>query len=218
MTYSPQTWQDEVLAGEENYTIKTSAGAVLFDDVKIELKTPVVQVGSDVSAERMTHIEQGIVDAAPMVAASSEEVSAGTENNKAVTPGSLALSDYGKRIAIIPVIGNDEDLITGDGKRIITIPQEIDGWRLVAAHAGNYTPYSGGTVTVQIRNVTDSVDMLTTRITIEANEYSSYTAATPPVINTANSLVSSGDRIAVDVDVAGGKGLDVILTFQRVAS
>jgi hypothetical protein len=60
MTYTPQTWNDEVLAGEEKYTIKNSAGSVLYDDVKIELKTPVSQAGSDVSADRMNHIEQGI--------------------------------------------------------------------------------------------------------------------------------------------------------------
>jgi hypothetical protein len=63
MTYTPQTWNDEVLAGEEKYTIKNSAGSVLYDDVKIELKTPVSQAGSDVSADRMNHIEQGIVNA-----------------------------------------------------------------------------------------------------------------------------------------------------------
>ena len=75
---------------------------------------------------------------------------------------------------------------------------------------------SSGTVTIQIRNATTAVDMLTTRVTIDANEFTSYTAVTAPVIDLANDNVATGDRIMVDVDVAGtgAKGLVVALTFQ----
>jgi hypothetical protein len=68
---------------------------------------------------------------------------------------------------------------------------------------------------VQIRNVTDAVDVLSTAITIDQSEFTSYTAATPPVINTANDDVATGDIIAVDVDGAGvsAAGLSVHLTF-----
>jgi hypothetical protein len=57
--------------------------------------------------------------------------------------------------------------------------------------------------------------MLTTKITIDASEFTSYTAATAPVIDSANKDVATGDLIAIDVDVAGtgAKGLGVILTF-----
>jgi hypothetical protein len=90
---------------------------------------------------------------------------------------------------------------------------------LVLAHAAVCTVATGATlITIQIRNVTDSVDMLSTRITIDASEYSSYTAATPPVIDTGLDDVATGDRIAVDIDAIGnttpGNGLDCILTFQ----
>ena len=75
---------------------------------------------------------------------------------------------------------------------------------------------SSGTPTWQIHNLTDTVDMLSTAITIDANELTSYTAATAPVINAANDDVATGDIIRVDCDVAGTgtAGEDIILTFQ----
>ena len=50
---------------------------------------------------------------------------------------------------------------------------------------------------------------------IDVSEFTSYSAAVPPVIDGANDDVTSGDLIAVDVDVAGtgAKGLGVVLTF-----
>lgn len=93
----------------------------------------------------------------------------------------------------------------GDGKFIFAIPVEVDGMRLDLAHA--FVTTAGGLVTVQIRNVTQAHDMLSTPITIDAGEYTSHTAATPPVVNDTYSLVNSGDRIAVDVDAAGGGAL-----------
>lgn len=107
-------------------------------------------------------------------------------------------------------------LTTGDGKLIFMIPESCNGMNLVKAHAGVSTVSSSGTPTIQIRNVTDSVDMLSTRITIDASEYTSYTAATAPVIDTTHDDVATGDRIAIDVDAAGTgtKGLIVYLAFQ----
>ena len=106
---------------------------------------------------------------------------------------------------------------TGDGKLIFLVSSDLNGLNLTGAQAYVTTADAGGggDVTVQIRNVTDGVDMLSTKITIDAGEFSSYTAAVPPVINGATDDVATGDRIAVDVDVAGegAKGLGVILTF-----
>jgi hypothetical protein len=45
--------------------------------------------------------------------------------------------------------------------------------------------------------------MLTTRITIDENEFDSATAATAPVIDGASDDVITADLIRVDVDVAG---------------
>lgn len=115
----------------------------------------------------------------------------------------------------IKVTSDASTLATGDGQAIMVIPASVNGMNLIAAHAFVTTASSSGTPTVQIRNVTDAVDMLSTRITIDASEYTSYTAASAPVINSAYDDVATGDLFAVDVDVAGtgAKGLGVVLTF-----
>ena len=116
----------------------------------------------------------------------------------------------------LKIIADSSTLTTGDGQLIFAVPSDMNGMNLVDADAFVTTVSSSGTPTVQIRNVTDAVDMLTTKITIDANEYTSYTAATAPVIDVAHDDVATGDLIAIDVDVAGtgAKGLGVMLVFR----
>ncbi|MFA5185357.1 MAG: hypothetical protein WC551_02630 [Patescibacteria group bacterium] len=149
-------------------------------------------------------------------AATAAETTTGTDAARAVTPDGLAGSDYGKRIVQMKIVDDATAVATGDGKLIFCIPVSLNGWNLVGAHAFVTTVSSSGAPTVQIRNVTDTVDMLSTAITIDANETTSYTAATAPVIDTTHDDVATGDLIAIDVDGAGtgAKGLGVILTFQ----
>jgi hypothetical protein len=107
---------------------------------------------------------------------------------------------------------------TGDGQRIFMVSDDMNGMVLKKAAALVTTVSSSGVPTIQIRNVTDSVDMLSTKVTIDASEFTSYTAAATSVVDTANDDVATGDRISVDVDVSGtgAKGLEVILTFGFV--
>jgi len=148
--------------------------------------------------------------------ATSSEINTGTENNKYITPDGLAGSNIGTKMIQLKVCDDATALTTGDGKIIFMIPEEMNGMNLVKAHAMVSTVSSSGTPTIQIRNVTDSVDMLSTKITIDASEYTSYTAATAPVIDTSKDDVATGDRIAIDVDVAGtgAKGLTIFLAFR----
>jgi hypothetical protein len=107
-------------------------------------------------------------------------------------------------------------MTTGDGKFTFAISAELNAMNLADADAYVTTVSSSGTPTIQIRNITNAnVDMLSTLITIDANENTSYTAAVPAVVNTANDNVATGDLITVDVDVAGtgAKGLGIILKF-----
>jgi len=64
MAYTKQTWQNEVLSGvsadQALFTIKNSSGTIINDDVIIELKSTEVQAGSEFTADRMNHIEDGI--------------------------------------------------------------------------------------------------------------------------------------------------------------
>jgi hypothetical protein len=108
-----------------------------------------------------------------------------------------------RRVLIVQCLPFNETLTTGDGKQYWTVPAEFNNYVIVDADSAVYTVSSSGTPTFQIHNLTDTVDVLSTLQTIDANEFSSYTAATPPVINTANDDLATGDRIRFDCDVAG---------------
>jgi hypothetical protein len=89
---------------------------------------------------------------------------------------------------------------TGDGFAYLLVPAGynglvLSGVRLAVADAG-----SVGTTSVQIHNVTAAVDMLSTVVSIDTAETSSDTAATPPVIDTANDDVATNDLLRVDID------------------
>ena len=108
-------------------------------------------------------------------------------------------------------------LSTGDGKLYFTVPESLDGYNLISAHACVYTVSSSGAPSIQVHNRTDAVDMLSVSITIDVSELNSYTATTPHTVDTSNDDVSTGDVICIDVDVAGTgvEGLDIHLVFNK---
>lgn len=148
----------------------------------------------------------------------ASETTTGTSATLAVTPDALSGSDYGKREVQINVINYVSDVTTGDGKGYFRIPATLNGYNLVSVYARFITAGSGaGTTDIQIANVTDSVDMLSTKITIDSGEADSATAATPAVIDTTKDDVATADLLRIDVDAVSGntpKGLIVGLTFQ----
>ncbi len=123
----------------------------------------------------------------------------------------------GKRVMIWRIVSIKDDLSTGNGKDELTIPADLDGWDLVDFDISIDIVSSSGDVSAQLRNKTDSVDMLSTNATIDVGELSSYTASVPPVIDTAHDDVSEGDVLAADVDAdgTGVKGLTFIMAFQK---
>jgi hypothetical protein len=141
-----------------------------------------------------------------------------TITNTVTTPqlvvSGLATSPVFRTIEM-KVISDVTALLTGD---LLTfcIPSDFGGMNLIDADAYVTTVSSSGLPTVQIKNVTQgNVNMLTTPITIDVGETTSYTAATPPVIDTANDDVATGDLVTVNVPTngTGAKGLGVILRF-----
>lgn len=150
--------------------------------------------------------------------ASSAEINTGTDATKVVNPDALAGSNYGRKVVEIPCTDpNGAVLAVGDGQGYFIVPPEFNGMNLVAVAAALVgVRSSSGLPTIQVANQTDAVDMLSTRITIDANEWTSYTAATAAVIDATKDDVATGDILRMDVDVAGtgAKGLVVILTFQ----
>lgn len=127
----------------------------------------------------------------------------------------------GGGVKLVEVMASDmsTNITTGDGKAGFMVPASMNGMNLIRAHAALLVAQStSGTPTVQVRRVRSGtpVDMLSTRITIDANESTSHTAATPPVVDTDNDDVTTGDLLFIDVDVAGtdATGLLVTLEFQ----
>ena len=122
---------------------------------------------------------------------------------------------------VIPVLveAGGTDLSTGDALNgnFVRIPAKANGMNLTGVAATVFTAGTTGTTDIQIRNVTDSVDMLSTKVTIDSGETDSSTAATPAVIDTTNDDVATGDVLVVDVDAVSTtapQGLLVELTFE----
>lgn len=110
------------------------------------------------------------------------------------------------------------DVATGDGKYYIHIPAFWDRFYLTEVHAKVITAGTTNTTDIQIANVTDSVDILSTKLTIDSAETGSNTAATPAVINLSNDEVAENDQLRIDVDAVSTtapKGLIITLGFRE---
>lgn len=121
--------------------------------------------------------------------------------------------------AVITILVSDPNgaaLTTGDGKAYFRVPSTLNGMNLISVAAAVTTVSSSGIPTVQISNATDAVDMLSTKLTIDASETDSSTAATAAVIDAAHDDVATGDMLRIDIDVAGTgtKGLIVEMQFR----
>lgn len=108
------------------------------------------------------------------------------------------------------------NLVAGDGQGgdvIYFVPATLNGLNLLSANACLVDPATGAS-TIQIHNVTQAADMLSSLITIDSGEPCSYTG-TPGVVDTGNDDVATGDGIRVDLDSVGtvARGLNVTLTF-----
>jgi len=179
----------------------------------------VVEVAN--SAEMVKDVrDEGAVAASTTVAGKVElaiasEVNTGASATLAVTPDSLAGSYAGRKTVYIKVLNEDATPTVTDGLMHFTVPLELNGMNLIDADAVVKTASSSGLPEFDLYNLTDSADMLSTDITIDATELSSYTATTPPVIDAAHDDVVTGDIIRIDCDVigTGTKGLDIVLVF-----
>lgn len=66
MAYVKQEWKDEVINGSAPvYRLTRADGTVVADNVSIELVSQIIQAGTQVTAERMNHIEDGIAGITP---------------------------------------------------------------------------------------------------------------------------------------------------------
>lgn len=201
-------------------TLNTNISNLNTDKVEATVATlaSLTTVGTLVAGNATAIVDAASTTAAGKIeVATAAETTTGTDATRAVSPDGLAGSDYGKRVVGIQVFASDADTATGDGKAFFRVPSALNGWNLVAVAANVYTAGTTNTLDIQIRNVTDTVDILSTKLTIDSTETDSSTAATPAVINASNDDVATGDKIAIDIDAVhttAAKGLYVELTFQ----
>lgn len=117
----------------------------------------------------------------------------------------------------IQVLDPTTDTSTGDGKAFFRIPAELNGMNLTGVAATVYTAGTTNTTDIQLRNKTDSQDMLSTKLTIDSGETDTSSAATAAVIDTTHDDIATGDVIAIDIDAistTAAKGLIVQMKFE----
>lgn len=244
MAYTKTTWVDEVLSGAERFEVKDNVGAApdAFADLancQIVLKTGVTTPGTPINAANLNNIENGI-DAISKgsalsvkgvtgnAAAAVADIIAGGDGQVLRRSGTTlafgqvpnaSLVDHAE-LVYLKAFWHDEDVATGDGKLFFTVPPYLAGGVIVDFDISCYTASSSGLPTVQMANcganpLAAGTDILSTRATIDINEFNSMGAAVQPVI--ANPNLASGDILRIDVDVAGTgtKGLDIFFKVNK---
>lgn len=98
-----------------------------------------------------------------------------------------------------------------------SVPVELNGFKVVTVAANVTTASSVGVFTANIKNRTTGNNILSTALTIDANELSTSTAATPPVINQSTNTLTTDDDVCVQVSVApnGSYGARAKMVVQK---
>lgn len=178
----------------------------------IVLTTDVSGILPEANLPNASEGAEGVVELATQA-----EVDTGTDANRAITPDTMAGSDLSIKYWSVPLFDHTEDMATGDGKAYFHIPPGLAGMNLVYVHGENITAGTTGVNTVQVHNVTQAVNMLSTALTIDSTETGSDTAAAAAVIDAANDDVAVNDVIRADVDgiqTTPAKGYILTLGFQ----
>jgi hypothetical protein len=127
-------------------------------------------------------------------------------------------SGGGSQIVQLLVLDDDTTLNVGDGagSLFFRVPSALNGLNLTGVAAAVAVAGTTGTTDIQIHNVTQAADMLSTKITIDSTETDSKDAAAAAVIDTGNDDVATGDILRIDIDAVSTtkpKGLVVELVF-----
>jgi hypothetical protein len=106
---------------------------------------------------------------------------------------------YGNQETLMVAISDETTVITtGTAKVTFYMPYDFS---LVKVKASVTTVSSSGLPTFNLKD--DGVSVFSTKVTIDANENFSDTAATPSVLTSTPLAVGSGSAMTIDIDVAG---------------
>lgn len=143
--------------------------------------------------------------------ATTAEVVTGSDTSRAVTPaGVKAALDKQSEVIVIPVSDEATAITTGTAKVTFRMPFAMT---LTAVRGSLTEASSSGTPTIDINEAGSTI--LSTKLTIDASEKTSTTAATAVVISDTG--LADDAEITIDIDTAGtgAKGLKVSLIGYR---
>lgn len=141
------------------------------------------------------------------------EVNTGTSDTLAVTPDALAWSYAWTKWFSIIAVASWTSLTVADGKAYVVVPECMNWMNLVRANAVVNTAGTTNATTIDIYNVTDSHDMLSTAISI-ASGGTVWTAGT---VDASYDDIATNDVLRIDVttmSTTAPKGLMVVLEFR----
>jgi hypothetical protein len=207
--------------GTANITVTADAGTLTGTTLNATVvSSSLTSVGTLASGNATAIVDAASTSAQGKVElAIASEVNTGTSDTLAVTPDALSGSTYGTAFVELQPFLATTTVAIGDlvGGVIFRVPAELNGWNLVSVGACVMTAGTTGTTDIQIRNITQAADMLSTKITIDSTELDSKDATAPPVIDTDEDDVATGDQIRIDVDAVSTTpplGLVVTLGFR----
>jgi hypothetical protein len=143
------------------------------------------------------------IDNTKEIAFQASSVPTGTTKTIIMADADVDLSDVNTLTYAIKAIADDTALASGDGLAQFTLPNAFDGMDLIDVEVKVYTASTSGLPSFQFYNLTKTQDMLSTNLTIDANETDSSTATTAAVIDTGADDVSGRDVIRIDCDAEG---------------
>lgn len=217
-------------------TIKKMVGGVTTDladnDIRPGQRVLVVYDGTNDQMQMLSQLGNCPIASSETVVgcvelATPAETTTGTDNTRAVSPDGLAGSVFGEKYVTMECVADGTALTTGDGKCYFPVHANLATWQVVgvSGHVGAAVSSSGvvtvdidvcGAVATGIRCSGTNRDLLSTNMTIDANEDGTETAA-GAVINTANDDLASGEWLRVNIDAAGTgtQGLYVTIILRK---
>ena len=123
------------------------------------------------------------------------------------------LASVGSATVQIAIVEHDTALTVGDAQYYWTVPKRFNGFNIKTIDCAVQNASGTGKPKFQFYNTRKAADILTTEVTIDVGEYTSYTAGTAAIVDTSNDDLLTGDRIRCDCDSAGTgtKGWEAIL-------